>query len=241
MSEGVKYDNDKPRWGLLPFKQVEQVVDVLTFGSKKYADDNWKKVPNAQERYFDAMHRHIAEYRYGEKLDAETKKSHLAHAICCALFQMWFDDNDVPVSNNGTVFVDPASENKEVPDPLENLSFNVKPTDLPNYYGKSNPFADATFIHNPNKLIGSGDDCEGGEDCECQLSDMDVEQLNKDFYFATPKDGVLHNIEQQIEYEEKLVDCIELKPSEYPAYCYYGSLCPPFKFMVINNEVKCFE
>lgn len=97
MSEpGVKYDTDKPRWGLLPFEQVEEVVDVLTSGSKKYCDNNWKKVPDAEERYFDAMLRHVTQYRYGEKLDGETGKSHLAHAICCALFMMWFDDNKSP-------------------------------------------------------------------------------------------------------------------------------------------------
>ena len=124
MSKGVKYDNDKPRWGLLPFKEVEQVVDVLTFGSKKYEDDNWKKVENAQERYFDAMLRHITEYRYGEKLDSETGKSHLAHAICCGLFMMWFDNLPKMDVTNGTVFVEGDS----------GIRFDLKPTDLENYY-----------------------------------------------------------------------------------------------------------
>lgn len=97
MSEdGVKYDTDKPRWGLLPFEQVEEVVDVLTSGAKKYSVGNWMKVPDAEERYFDAMLRHVTQYHYGEKQDDETGKSHLAHAICCALFIMWFDDNKSP-------------------------------------------------------------------------------------------------------------------------------------------------
>ena len=94
MNEGVKYDGGKPRWGLLPYESVEDVVRVLTFGSKKYADDNWKKVPNAKERYFDAMMRHITQYRMGEQTDSETGLSHLAHATCCALFIQWFDKQD---------------------------------------------------------------------------------------------------------------------------------------------------
>lgn len=92
-NEGVKYDNGKPQWRLLPWSGVSQVVDVLTFGATKYAPDNWKYVPNAEERYIDAALRHLTAYVQGEKKDLETGKSHLAHCICCLLFLMWFDDN----------------------------------------------------------------------------------------------------------------------------------------------------
>jgi hypothetical protein len=94
---GVKYDSDKPRWSLLPFKALQEVVEVLTFGAKKYAADNWKIVPNAQERYIDAAYRHLADWNSGEKKDPETGKSHLAHAICCLLFLLWFEHKDTDV------------------------------------------------------------------------------------------------------------------------------------------------
>lgn len=94
MSEGVKYDSGKPRWGLLPYEELEDVVKVLTFGSQKYADDNWKKVPDAQNRYFDAAMRHLIAWKKGEREDQETGISHLAHATCCLLFLQWFDKND---------------------------------------------------------------------------------------------------------------------------------------------------
>jgi len=90
---GVKYDSSKPRWSLLPWKQTSEVVEVLTLGSEKYADDNWKVVPNAPTRYLDAALRHITAWTAGERTDTETGKSHLAHAVCCLLFMMWFDDN----------------------------------------------------------------------------------------------------------------------------------------------------
>ena len=92
--KGVKFDNGKPRWGLVPFKQFEEVVKILTFGSQKYSDDNWKYVDGAPERYFDAMLRHITQWRMGEKVDSESGMSHLAHAICCGLFLMWFDTKE---------------------------------------------------------------------------------------------------------------------------------------------------
>lgn len=88
---GVKYDNDKPQWSLLPFKALKEVVDVLTYGARKYAPDNWKKVPNAKQRYIDAALRHFTAYIGGEKLDSETGKSHLAHAMCCMLFLLAFE------------------------------------------------------------------------------------------------------------------------------------------------------
>jgi hypothetical protein len=91
---GVKYDNDKPQWSLVPFKAMTEVVDVLTYGAKKYAPDNWKKVPDARRRYIDAGFRHFTAYASGEKLDPETGKSHLAHAMCCMLFLLAFDKGE---------------------------------------------------------------------------------------------------------------------------------------------------
>lgn len=88
---GVKYDSDKPQWSLVPFKAMTQVVDVLTYGARKYAPDNWKKVPDARRRYIDAAFRHLSAYVSGEKNDSETGKSHLAHAMCCLLFLLAFD------------------------------------------------------------------------------------------------------------------------------------------------------
>jgi hypothetical protein len=88
---GVKYDNGKPQWSLLPFKALGQVVEVLTYGAKKYAPDNWKKVPDARRRYIDAGFRHFTAYATGETHDPETGKHHLAHAICCLLYLVAFD------------------------------------------------------------------------------------------------------------------------------------------------------
>jgi hypothetical protein len=102
--KGIKFDDGKPRWGLLPWDQLEEVVKVLTHGTNKYDDENWKHVDGARERYFDAIGRHLTAYRLAkEKNDPSLKNdhdkngsglSHLAHVICNALFLMWFDDQD---------------------------------------------------------------------------------------------------------------------------------------------------
>lgn len=83
---GRKFDGGKPRYGLLPPKSLRGVAEVLTFGAEKYEVDNWKKVPDAKNRYFDAALRHIWAYKEGELNDPESGESHLAHAICCLMF-----------------------------------------------------------------------------------------------------------------------------------------------------------
>ena len=89
---GMKFDNDKPRWDLLPWTEVEEVVKVLTHGAKKYDDHNWQKVEPAKQRYFSAALRHMVAWFNGEKIDQDSGRHHLACAICSLLFLMWKDN-----------------------------------------------------------------------------------------------------------------------------------------------------
>lgn len=88
MTEGKKFDLGKPEYGLLPPAALEEVVKVLTFGAQKYSRENWRQVPDASRRYFDALNRHIWAWKRGETKDPESGMHHLAHAVCCALFLM---------------------------------------------------------------------------------------------------------------------------------------------------------
>lgn len=86
---GTKYDYDKIRMELLMgscCRSLEKVAEVLSFGAKKYADDNWRKVDNAIKRYEGALHRHLTEYYKGNIKDKESGLDHLAHALCCLIF-----------------------------------------------------------------------------------------------------------------------------------------------------------
>lgn len=101
MAKGVKYDCEKPRWDLLPMREVDEVVQVLTAGASKYSDDNWKFVQPQRQRYFSACMRHLCAWWEGEINDLETGKSHLAHAVCCLLFLMWGDNEAKNAQRNG--------------------------------------------------------------------------------------------------------------------------------------------
>jgi len=84
--EGIKYDNDKPEYGLLPPFAIEETVKVLTFGAKKYDRENWRKLDDLHNRYFNAAQRHLWAIKRGETHDPETGMHHAAHAMCCLLF-----------------------------------------------------------------------------------------------------------------------------------------------------------
>lgn len=86
MTTGMKFDQDKPEYGLLPPKALLETVKVLTFGAKKYARDNWRFVEEGERRYFDALQRHLWAWKAGEVLDKESGLPHLAHAMCCLMF-----------------------------------------------------------------------------------------------------------------------------------------------------------
>ena len=88
MSEGRKFDSEKPKLYLLPPKSIIEIGKVLTYGAEKYDAENWRKVDDLQNRYTSAALRHIFAHIDGEKLDEETGLSHLAHAMCCLLFKL---------------------------------------------------------------------------------------------------------------------------------------------------------
>lgn len=99
MSEGQKFDDDKLDYSLVPWPAIDEVVKVLMFGAKKYGVDNWKQVADAKRRYLSAAYRHLNAYAEGEKIDSDSGLMHLAHAVCCLLFMIWFEKNDETKTN----------------------------------------------------------------------------------------------------------------------------------------------
>lgn len=99
-TEGVKYDDSKPDYTLLPWDALEEVVRCLEYGARKYARDNWKKVPDAFDRYERAGFRHRAARVRGEDVDPESGCRHLAHEVCSLLFQMSLRPATAPDKEN---------------------------------------------------------------------------------------------------------------------------------------------
>lgn len=95
-ADGLKYDQDKLRWDLLPIEEIEDVVKILTFGAQKYSANSWQQLEDGQNRYFAALMRHIVEYRKGNPKDEESGLHHLSHALCNVIFLLWLDKNKKP-------------------------------------------------------------------------------------------------------------------------------------------------
>lgn len=85
---GAKDDKGKPMAGvLLDFSRALQtVVDVGTYGAKKYTRLGWATVPEGSQRYLDAMMRHLLAMDVDpDGLDPDTGLPHLAHVAWNAL------------------------------------------------------------------------------------------------------------------------------------------------------------
>jgi hypothetical protein len=89
MTVGIKHDQDKLDYSLVPFGALDEVVKVLTYGAKKYDRHNWQYVD--ETRYQAALMRHFSSYMQGERYDPETGIDHLAHMACSVLFLLQKD------------------------------------------------------------------------------------------------------------------------------------------------------
>jgi len=89
---GKKFDGGKLRYGLIPPSSTRALASVLTFGAQKYGPNNWQSVEQGEERYTDALMRHLEAYRGGEDIDEESGMSHLWHAMTNIAFLIHFED-----------------------------------------------------------------------------------------------------------------------------------------------------
>lgn len=97
----IKADSGKTNLAILfdTGNALSDVADVMEFGAKKYDRKNWSKVDD-KERYIAATLRHLLAYHQGEKIDPESGKPHLAHAICSLLFLSEIDSGSTTSSRD---------------------------------------------------------------------------------------------------------------------------------------------
>jgi len=85
---GVKYDVGKPMPLLLLScfpDAIDALIAVNDFGAKKYSPGGWRYVENKEDRYRNALLRHVLKHVKGEMVDAESQMLHDAHAAWNAL------------------------------------------------------------------------------------------------------------------------------------------------------------
>jgi hypothetical protein len=89
-SQGVKFDDSKPRFHLLPDDALSAIQLVLDYGEQKYAARNWE-LGMEWLRPWNACLRHLWAWLRREPCDPESGMSHLWHAGCCILFLIAFE------------------------------------------------------------------------------------------------------------------------------------------------------
>lgn len=83
--EGLRYNEGKIRYDLVPAFAQEQYAKVLTLGAVKYAERNWE-LGMAWSKVISSLKRHTAAFEKGEDFDPETGLLHSAHIMCNAAF-----------------------------------------------------------------------------------------------------------------------------------------------------------
>lgn len=83
---GAKFDENKPRFDLLPPVALLALAELYGAGAKKYADRNWEEGID-QNRLIAAMGRHLMRYQAGEDYDPDpiAGRHHLLHIAWNAL------------------------------------------------------------------------------------------------------------------------------------------------------------
>lgn len=89
-----KDDSGKPPLALLPFASLEAVAQVMAFGAEKYGTHNWRD-GRGWLSFASAALRHLGAWIEGENDDKESGQSHLAHAACCLLFLLNYQEEGV--------------------------------------------------------------------------------------------------------------------------------------------------
>lgn len=94
----MRFNTDKPKWSLVDFKSLEDMVKVLEFGEEKYDSFNWMKGLTTRS-ICESMLRHIFAYLNGENEDLESGISHIGHIQCNAMFLSYMMKNKPEFDN----------------------------------------------------------------------------------------------------------------------------------------------
>lgn len=116
LAEGRKDDHGKLPWHLLPPDAIDQILWVLQHGATRYGERNWE-IGMHWSRPFSALMRHMWAWWRGEVYDADTGASHLAHAGCCILFLLAYEQRGIGSDDRPLSGIIPEPEVEEAPDP----------------------------------------------------------------------------------------------------------------------------
>jgi hypothetical protein len=84
--KALTYDENKAPLAYVPWAAIDEMALVQAYGHKKYKDYNNYRKGMEVGRNLSCALRHIRDYMDGIDVDAESGRSHLAHAMCRLAF-----------------------------------------------------------------------------------------------------------------------------------------------------------
>lgn len=84
ISSATKHDQEKNRLELIPVSGIYGIGRAMTFGAKKYSENNWANGFDYTRLCGSAM-RHLVAWMSGEDKDPESGLSHLDHLGACVV------------------------------------------------------------------------------------------------------------------------------------------------------------
>ena len=95
-----KFDSGKEQYHLIPPKIIKILAEIFTFGATKYEPNNWMNLPDFENRYYDALKRHLEAWRAGEHYDADSGMLHVGQAFWNAGVLLW---KEIQREENGEI------------------------------------------------------------------------------------------------------------------------------------------
>jgi len=102
---GVKHDDGKIRYDLIPAYPLFETARAFTIGATKYSDRNWEQ-GMSWSKYFAAMMRHAWAWWSGERDDPKDGQHHLAAVIFCAMALMEYQRRSSGTDDRPPAYLD---------------------------------------------------------------------------------------------------------------------------------------
>lgn len=83
--QGLRYNQGKPRFDLLPRYAMSALARIMTRGAEKYAERNWEK-GMSWGWVLASLKRHLDAYERGEDFEPESGELHMGHVMANAAF-----------------------------------------------------------------------------------------------------------------------------------------------------------
>jgi hypothetical protein len=97
-NEGLRYDEGKVRFDLIPPEVLLALARLYSLGATKYASRNWEKGMN-YSRVFNPLMRHLLKWQSGIPLDEESGEPHLAHVLWNVAALLVYEQREIGVDD----------------------------------------------------------------------------------------------------------------------------------------------